>query len=180
MPVDWYLGSAEPENWFDGDIYNQGVTAGFFVSVGGPARNLQIATDDIHYYFRCRELAPGCLDQYSASRYPGLLPEPVRLRGPETGTVAHPQGVILTCDESQHATSYELLFGSDPAEMTISVSVTENPPDFVISEPPFSPTYWTIRVRDAFGSTIFAEPRAIYPSDADPVRHANRRTIPDP
>jgi len=180
MPVNWFLGSAESENWTDGDMYNQGVTGGYFVSVGGPARNLQIATDDIYYYFRCRELAPGCLDQFSGAQYPGLLPEPVRLIGPESGAVAGPQGAVLTCDKSQHATSYELLFGPDPAEMTISFSETTDPPDFVISEFPFSPTFWTIRVRDAYGSTIFAQPRAIYKSDTEPIRRANRRAIPDP
>jgi hypothetical protein len=180
LPLQWFLASLDPDFWPDGDMYNGGVTGGFYVSVGGPARNLQVATDDIHYYFRCRELEPGCFEQLSSDRYPGRLPEPVRLIGPEDGAVAGAQGAVLSCDESQHATSYELLLGSDPAEMTTTVSVTDHPPFHAISEFPFSPTYWTVRVRDAYGSTIFADPRAIYPSDTAPVRRANRRTAPNP
>ena len=180
VPLDWFLASIDPDFWPDGNMYNGGVTGGFFVSVGGPARNLQVATDDFHYYFSCREYEPGCFEQYSSDRFPGRLPEPVRLIGPEDGAVAGAQGAVLSCEESQNATSYELLLGADPAEMTVTASNTENPPLYVISEFPFSPTYWTVRVRDAYGSTIFADPRAIYPNDVEPLRRGSRRAAPTP
>jgi hypothetical protein len=180
VPLDWFLESAKPEYWPDGDMYNGGVMAGFPVSVGGPARNLQVATDDFHYFFSCRDPEPGCLRPVYGNQYPGRLPEPVRLIGPEDGAVAGAQGAVLSCRESQHAASYELLLGADPTEMTITVSETEQPPIHVISEFPFSPTYWTVRVHDAYGSTIFADPRAVYPSDAVPVRGGSRRIATAP
>jgi len=179
-PYDWYLASAQPENWPNGDIYNQGVTGGYFVSVAGPAGNLRLATDDTSYYFECPELALGCLQPLNLELYPGLLPEPVTLIGPEDGGRAGPFGVVLKAEESRHATSYELLFGPDPANMTISVSETLDPPDIVVDEFPFTPTYWTIRVRDAIGSTIFAPPRSIYAYESNPVRRILRRATPDP
>ena len=108
-------------------MYNQGVTAGYFLSVDGPARNLQIATDDLTYYFKCPEVAVGCLQQTNGAIDPGLLPEPVALIGPEDGAEAGPYGVVLSCEESQQATSYELLFGPDPVNMTTTVSQTSTP-----------------------------------------------------
>lgn len=178
--LNWYLESINEEFWPDGDMYNGGVTAGYPVSVGGPARNLRLATEGENYYFRCRKMGPGCLDQLNAARFPGRLPEPARLIGPEDGAVAGPQGAVLSCHESQHATNYELLLGADPAEMTVSVSQTARPPGHAISEFPFSPTYWTVRVRDAYGTTISAEPRAVYPSAVDPFRSGGQRVTPDP
>lgn len=179
-PLDWYLKSAEAENWPNGDMYNNGVTGGFYLSVGGPARNLQINTDGFDYYFECRKLTLDCLQQRDHVRYPGLIPEPVTLIGPANGSVVWPQGAVLSCKESHQATSYELLFGPDPAGMTIVVSETPAPPVFVVDDLPFSPTYWTVRVRDAFGSTIFAPPRAVFSTDIDPVRRSGRRASSSP
>jgi len=179
-PYDWFVASAVASNWPNGDMYNQGVTGGYFLSVAGPARNLQIATDDLYYYFECPELAVGCLQQTDAALFPGLLPEPVTLIGPEDGAEVGRLGAVLTCEESQHATSYDLLLGPDPASMTIVVSETPYPPDAVVYDFPFTPTYWTIRVRDAFGSTIYAPPLAIYGFEPRPVRRVLRRAGPQP
>jgi hypothetical protein len=179
-PPNWFFGSAGPESWPDGDMYNQGVTAGYFVSVGGPARNLQIATDDLTYFFECPEVEANCLRQTDAALHPGLIPEPVGLVGPADGARVWSGGVMLSCEESLHATSYELLFGRDPSEMTMVVAESSDPPRFTVDDLPFTPTYWTVRARDAFGSTISAPPRALFASDAAPVRRPLRRTIPNP
>ncbi len=179
-PMRWYLASALPDNWPDGDMYNQGVTAGYFVSVDGPARNLRIATEGLTYYFECPHVEVDCLRQTNGALYPGLLPEPVALIGPEDGAAVGPEGVVLTCEESQHAVSYELLLGPDPTEMTVATPPTPTPPDGVVAEFPTTPTYWTIRIRDEFGSTIFAPPRAIFTYEPTPPRSILRRAIPDP
>lgn len=177
-PSSWFFMSAEADTWPGSDMYNDGVTAGFFLSVGGPARNLQINTENTDYYFECQHLAVGCLRQRNGVRHPGLIPEPVTLIGPADGAAVWPQGAVLSCEESLHATSYELLFGPDPAEMTMMVAESSAPPDFVVDDLPFSPTYWTIRVRDAHGSTIFAPPRAVFPMEVEPVRRGGRRVSP--
>lgn len=179
-PSSWFFKSAVADAWPDGDMYNDGVTAGYFLSVGGPARNLQINTEDTDYYFECPHLALGCLQQRDGVRHPGLILEPVTLIGPADGAVGWPGSAVLSCEESRHATSYELLFGPTPAEMTITVLETSVPPEFVVDDLPFSPTYWTIRVRDALGSTIFATPRAVYPTEVEPVRRSHRRASPGP
>ncbi len=178
-PSSWFFMSAEADAWTDGDMYNEGVTAGFFLSVGGPARNLQINTEDTDYYFECPQLAVGCLQQRDSARHSGLILEPVTLIGPTDGAVVWQQGAVLSCEENRHATSYELLFGPDPAEMTMMVSDSSTPPGFLVDDLPFSPTYWTIRVRDAHGSTIFAPPRAVFPMEVEPVRRGGRRAFPD-
>lgn len=179
-PSSWFFSSIEANAWQDGDMYNDGVTAGFFLSVGGPARNLQINTEGTDYYFECPHLAVGCLQQRDDGRHPGLIPEPVTLTGPADGSVVWPHGAVLSCEESRHATSYELLFGPSPAEMTIAVVETSYPPEFMVEDLPFSPTYWTIKVRDAHGSTTFARPRSIDMTEVDPVRRSHRRASPGP
>jgi hypothetical protein len=179
-PFEWFLASAETDVWPDGDMYNHGITGGYFVSVAGPARHLQLATGGLHYYFECPEMAPGCLRQTDGALYPGLLPEPVTLIGPEDGARVASGGAVLTCLESEHATSYELLFGEDPRDVTLAVSVTPAPPETVVTEFPYSSTYWTIRVRDRFGTTIHATPRVLYPQEPRPVRRVQRRVRSQP
>ena len=49
---------------------------------------------------------------------------------------------------------------------------------FHLDDLPFSPTSWTIRVLDTYGSTILASPRADYPMAAEPVRRNGRRASP--
>jgi hypothetical protein len=104
----------------------------------------------------------------------------VQLIGPPDGGRAGPTGAVLSCETSEHAMSYELLFGPDAEAMTVSVSETSSPPDALIGDLPYTPTVWTIRVRDAVGSTIFASPRAIMPYEPLPVRRAGRRVRPSP
>jgi len=178
-PSSWFFASMDADTWSDGDMYSDGVTAGFFLSVGGPARNLQINTEGTDYYFECPHLAVGCLQQRDSARHSGLILEPVTLIGPADGTAVWPQGTALSCEESRHATSYEVLFGPDPTDMAIVVSETPTPPEFIVDGLPFSPTYWTIRVRDSHGSTIFAPPRSIHSTDIDPARRSGRRVSPD-
>jgi hypothetical protein len=179
-PLEWFLASADPNQWPDGDLYHRGVTAGYFVSVAGPAHTMQLATEDLTYYFECPEVAVGCLQLRDGVNYPGMIPEPVRLIGPSDGDSLPPIGAVLTCEPSEHAVAYELLVGSDPGDLTMRLSETSNPPTELIDELPFTPTYWTIRVRDAFGSTTFASPRELRPARPLSVRRARRNVQPVP
>lgn len=66
----------------------------------------------------------------------------------------------VTCEPSENAVGYELLFGPGPYRVMdyIVVSDTHAPPVETVQSIPFPVTWWTIRVRDAFGSTIYADP----------------------
>jgi len=161
-PVNWYSDSLLYDQWPNGDIYAGGVTAGGFVSVIGPARNLNFATDSAnYYYFKWVNAVPEYLMFYNESSYPGALPQPVTLIGPDNGSVVDANGAVLTCEESENAVGYQLLFGPDPNHMVLLVSDTADPPDNVITEFPFEKTWWTVKVRDQFGSTIYADPICI-------------------
>jgi hypothetical protein len=179
-PLEWFLDSADPAQWPDGDHYHQGVTAGYFVSVAGPARTLQLATDGLLYYFECPEVEVGCLQLRDGVNSPGMIPEPVRLVGPSNGHRLPPGGAVLTCEPSEHAVAYELLVGPDRENLTTRVTETPEPPAELIDELPYSPTYWTIRARDAFGTTVFAEPRELRPAGPLSVRRARRHVRPVP
>jgi hypothetical protein len=179
-PIDWYLASAGAAHWPDGDMYNHGVTAGFFLSVAGPARDLQLAVEGLVYYFECPAVAVDCLRQTNGGLYPGLVLEPVRLLGPDDGAALSAGGDVLTCATSEHAARYELLFGPDSDHLTMLVSQTPDPPDVLVAELPFEPTYWTVRVVDAHGSTLFAPPRALRPFGPPRVHRPGRRLRPLP
>jgi hypothetical protein len=98
------------------------------------------------------------MDFYNGSLYPGKLPEPVTLVGPID--VGDPNGGVLTCEECENAVGYQLLFGPDPYRvMDYSViSDTPSPPDEIITALPFDTCWWTVRVYDQYGSTIYADP----------------------
>ncbi len=73
------------------------------------------------------------------------------------------KGVVLTCKESENAVGYQLLFGSNSyrvMDYTI-ISDIPTPPDEIITTLPFEKTWWTVRVRDEYGSTIYADPKPI-------------------
>jgi hypothetical protein len=106
---------------------------------------------------------------FDEARYPGRLPEPVTLVGPEDGALVDASGVVLSCEPSENAIGYQLLWGADPyrvADYTI-VSDTAEPPSEVITTFPFEQTFWTVRVYDAYGSSIYADPVCIYPESVD-------------
>jgi hypothetical protein len=109
---------------------------------------------------------PGGLEQaqpielYDESIYPGRLPEPVTLVEPNY--VGDSNVVILTCEESENAIGYELLLGTNPYRVMDYNIITDTPipPNDVVALP-FEEGWWTIRVRDQYGSTIYADPRKI-------------------
>ncbi len=160
-PPSWFISSPSPSTWPNGDLYNNGVTAGFYLSVVGPGRNLRLAADTSSYYFEWNS-QNNFLQLYNEQFYPGRLPQAVMLTGPEDGAVVDPNGALLTCEPSANVVGYQLLFGPTPQRMSYIVSDTPNPPDNVITVFPFETTYWTVKVRDQYGSTIFADPICLH------------------
>ena len=149
----------------DMNKFNGGVIAGAYWSVVGPGKNLQLAStpDAQTYKFQWYGGASsGYMDYYDEPNHPGRLPEPVTLVEPVYTEDSN--GIILTCQESENAVGYQLLFGPDPyLVMDYSIiSDTPAPPNDVITMLPFAETWWTIKVRDQYGSTIYADPIPLY------------------
>lgn len=159
-PFIWYQQSHDPTNWPAGQLYNDGVTAGYYPSVAGPGKNLRLAPDANNYYFEWDSLTD-YLRFYDESQYPGRIPQAAALVGPEDGAVVDANGAILSCESSENAVGYQLLFGATPHRLNYLVSETTSPPEAVITTFPFETTYWTIRIRDEYGSTIHVDPMRI-------------------
>ncbi len=143
--------------------FNGGVVAGTYVGVDGPAKNLQLAftPETFVYWFRwCGNDFTGHMEMKDESLYPGRLPEPVTLFGPEDGATVDAAGAVLSCAPSENAVGYQLLFGADPSHMVYLYSDTPVPPNEVVTAFPCERTWWTIRARDKFGTTIHADPRS--------------------
>jgi N-acetylneuraminic acid mutarotase len=164
---DWYRNSLTGN---DMNIFNSGVVGGAYWSVIGPGKNLQLSPEPGVYYFQWSGSAQtGAMNLFSQSQYPGRLPEPVTLIGPVDGEFVDANGVVLTCEISENAIGYQLLFGSEPyrvMDYTIASDAPE-PPNEVITTFPFEQTFWTVRVYDEYGSTIYADPICIYPEIVD-------------
>ena len=103
----------------------------------------------------------GHCDPTAQPAAPHRLPEPVTLVGPVD--VGYPNGVVLTCQASENAVGYQLLFGTDPYRVMDYdiISDTPDPPNEVITTLPFEETWWTVRIRDQYGSSIYADPRCL-------------------
>jgi parallel beta-helix repeat protein len=156
----WYLNSflTQDENNFNG-----GLVAGVYWSVFGPGKNLDPALklDPEPYKFQWHgSVNSGYMDFFNEQQHPGRFPEPVTLLGPEDGAFVDTNGALLTCKESENAIGYQLLFGSDPHSVMdyYVISDTPDPPTRVITATFFEKTWWTIKVRDQYGSTIYADP----------------------
>ena len=148
----------------DAEKFNHGVIAGAYWSVAGPGKNLQLAStpDDQTYVFEWHGYeSAGHMDFYEESNHPGRLPEPVTLI--ESVDAGYANGIILTCQPSENAVDYQLLFGTDPYRVTDYeiISDTPNPPNKFTTTLPFEETWWTVRVRDQYGSSIYANPRRL-------------------
>ena len=155
-------------NWYKASLigsdmnkFNNGVVAGAYWSVIGPGKNLQLASTPEKQTYKFKwygSASSGYMDFYDKSLYPGKLPEPVKLMAWRDSS--DPNGVVFTCKESENAVEYELLFGHDPYRVIDYniVSDTPIPPDEVITNFPLEETWWTIRARDQYGSTIYADP----------------------
>lgn len=176
-PVHWYIISLDPATYTTGDIYNNGLVAGAYFSVFGPGKNLQLAPGPSKYYFKWvgpmdvngNISGPGILEFYNEPSYPGRLPEPVTLVGPADGSTVDPNGAVFSCEVSENAVGYQLLFGPDPQHVDYLVSDSNQPPTEIISDFYVNPTYWTIKARDEYGTTIHADPIYFYPQEYIPI-----------
>jgi len=180
LPRDWYGNSLTVNT---ATLYNSGIVGGAYWSVIGPGKNLQLApkSNAKQYIFNWHgSSASGNMYLYDESRYPGRLPEPVTLIGPTDGAAVDANGAILTCEESENAVGYQLLFGFDPHRVMdyMVISDTSEPPSKVITTFPFEQTLWTIKVRDRYGSTIYADPiRVVAENIAAPVLKIENVTL---
>jgi parallel beta-helix repeat protein len=154
--------------------YNDGVVACHYVSVAGPAKNLQLARpDDIGYDFRWSvdEYVNGYIYLDDPTNNPGIIPEPVTLVGPADGTLVDGNGLILSSQVSQNVIGYQLLVGVDEYRVMdyILISDTPNPPTEVVTLFPAEKTWWTVRAYDQYGSTIYADPNWIVAENVTPA-----------
>ena len=157
---DWYRNSPTGS---DMNNFNSGVVGGAYWSVIGPGKNLQLAPETGVYYFQWNgNTQTGAMGYFNQSEYPGMLPEPVTLLDWHDPWLLEddPNSFVLTCRESLNAVSYQLLSGTDPynlADYNI-VAESNSPPEVTVAMLPSSDTWWTVKVRDAYGSTIYADP----------------------
>ena len=184
--INWlqqhYLGN----DWYGDSLFNptalqfnQGIIGGAYWSVIGPGSNLQLSSinDTIIYQFKWYgNRSSGHMEFYDELNHPGRLPEPVTLLDPIE--VADSNGFVLTCEESENAVSYELLFGADPYRVMDYdiISDTPTPPNHTITAIPSDKTWWTVRVHDQYGSTIYADPISMVAHNPNP---ANSAVYPD-
>ncbi len=158
----WYVNSLTGD---DMTKFNGGVIAGAFWSVVGPGRNIELGTpsDNPTYFFEWTgSRTAGSFDFLDRKNHPGALPEPVTLIEPRAdGSLA--DGLLLTCKESRNAVAYELLVGPTPTEVNRVVLSTTSPPRARVRGLPADARFWTVRVRDKFGSTIYADPIPVPP-----------------
>ena len=168
LAADWYHASLTTPESCD---FNGGIVAGAYWSVIGPGKNLQLAStpNTQVYKFSWNGFATsGHLE--SLIEPPAGLPEPVFLIGPPDGAIVDANGVVLSCEVSKNAIGYQLLFGFEPYRVMdyMIVSDTPAPPTEVITSFPFDQTFWTVRVYDEFGSTIYADPICLYAENVMP------------
>jgi predicted outer membrane repeat protein len=156
----WYRNSLAGS---DMNQFNNGVVAGAYWSVAGPGKNLQLAStpDAQTYKFKWYGWnSSGYMDFDDEPDYPGRLPEPVTLVGPENDSFVDADGALFSCEESENVVGYQLLFGPDPYRVMdyYIVSDTPGPPTELLTASPFEQTWWTVKAYDQHGSTIYADP----------------------
>jgi hypothetical protein len=157
---NWYRNSLTVSNM---NNFHSGVVGGAYWSVIGPGKNLQFTPEASAYYFQWNGNAQtGAMGFFNQSEYPGRLPEPVTLLDWHYPWLLEddPNSFVLTCRESLNAVSYQLLSGSSPYNVTDYNIVAESnsPPEVTAAMLPSSDTWWTVKVSDAYGSTIYADP----------------------
>jgi hypothetical protein len=161
VPLDFYGNSLTAQNLQE---FNHGVVAGAYWSVIGPGKNLQLASTpglETYKFTWYGDGSSGYMDFYDEPNHPGRLPEPVTLVGPTDGAVVDANGTVLSCQESENAVRYQLLFGHDPYHMVYLFSDTPSPPGESVAAFPFEQCWWTVRACDQYGSTIHADPAHI-------------------
>jgi parallel beta-helix repeat protein len=168
----WYTRHVLAKLWYNNSArlvfpelsdFNHGVVAGSYWSVIGPGKNLQLASTPSVEIFKFAwngSSSSGNMDFDDESNYPGRLPEPVTLIGPEDGSIVDVNGAVFSCEVSENAIGYQLLFGPDPYRVMdyYVISDTPNPPSEAINSSPFEQTWWTVKAYDQYGSTIYADP----------------------
>jgi hypothetical protein len=172
--VTWYDNSLTVS---DMNQFNHGIVGGAYWSVLGPGKNLQLASTpgvETYSFKWVGNESSGYLDFWDEPNHPGRLPEPVTLIGPLD--VEDPNGFVLTCEASENAVGYQLLFGTDPYRVMDYeiISDTPAPPNDVINTIPSDRTWWTVRVCDQYGSSIYADPMSMVaynPNPADGTIH---------
>ncbi len=160
-PPEWYRNSLTNPLM---NLFNNGLIAGAYWSVIGPGKNLQLAITpftEIYKFHWVGTNESGYMNFFDEPNFPARLPEPVTLVGPVD--VGDPNGAVLTCKESANAVGYQLLFGSDPYRVMDYTVISDmpTPPNEVITTLPYQLTWWTIKVCDQYGSTIYADPVCI-------------------
>ena len=165
LPAYWHANSFTNSEM---NQFNNGVVAGAYWSVAGPGKNLQLASTpgvETYKFIWYGDESSGYMDFFDEPNHPGRLPEPVTLVGPENGAIIDANGAVFSCEVSENAIGYQLLFGSNPYRIMDYdiVSDTPSPPTEIIMSFPYEQTWWTVRVYDAFGSTIYVDPICVYP-----------------
>jgi len=167
----WYFNSFVTQ---DENNFNGGLVAGVYWSVFGPGKNLNpaLTLDPEPYKFQWRgSVNSGYMAFFNEQQNPGRLPEPVILIGPEDGAFVDADGAVFSCEESENAVGYQLLFGPDPHHVMdyYVVSDKPEPPNEVVTASFFKQTWWTIKVRDQYGSTIYADPIRVDFENLEPL-----------
>ena len=177
------LGHGPVRNWYRDSItssdmnkFNGGIVAGAYWSVVGPGKNLHLARSDAYYFEWDGGVQSGSMNFYDETQFPGRLPEPVTLIGPEDGSFVDANGAILSCEISQNSIGYQLLFGRDLYHMIYLFSDTPTPPNEQITSFPFEKTWWTVKAYDQYGSTIYADPNSIIAENVIPQTIENITT----
>ncbi|MBN2180907.1 MAG: right-handed parallel beta-helix repeat-containing protein, partial [Sedimentisphaerales bacterium] len=160
-PPTWYKDSLTNPGMNE---FNGGLVAGAYWSVVGPGKNLQLARTPLYevYKFHWEGTLTGEMQFFDEMNFPARLPKPVTLLSPVD--IGDPNGVVLTCQESENAAGYQLLIGENPNRVMdfVIISDTPTPPSEVITTLPFEKSWWTVRAYDQYGSTIYADPKPIY------------------
>jgi parallel beta-helix repeat protein len=182
----WYNRHILAHRWYANSLvlaeandFNHGVVAGAYFSVIGPGKNLQLAStphSETYKFSWYGNASSGYMDFCDEPNHPGRLPGPVTLIGPADGTFVDANGTVLSCQESENAVGYQLLFGADPYHLTYQSSDTPAPPTEIITTFPFERTFWTVMARDQHGSTIYADPICLYAENVEGQPIANVMT----
>jgi parallel beta-helix repeat protein len=169
-PIMWVYNSL-----YNSSMHNGGVNAGFYYSVAGPGKNLQLAADSSNYYFEWVKSDPDYLVVHEEPSYPGRLPEPVTLIGPADGDTIDANGAVFSCEESENAVTYQLLVGREPYRVMDYYAISESStvPNKLITALPLEKTWWTIKAYDQYGSTIYADPVCVNARNLMPLSIEN-------
>lgn len=150
----WYVNTLGMET---GNAYSNGMGSGAFWSVFGEGQHLDFGRKTgkpLYFYKWTGDEKQGAYALYSTTSGNGLLPEPVRLNAP---IYDEDNKVLLTCQASENAVAYELLVGAESDNMALLGSSAPKPFDVAVALPEGT-RYWTIRVRNQYGTSIFATP----------------------